>query len=137
MSKNHMAEIAKLLGVEAGEVFRIEDSDFGLYGYYRIAEDGLSYSYRSEPYEWRPSPYFQSLIRGDIELTKLPQKPAIKDLYYYPDTTVPDLCGDCVWEDDEVDNYRFQHGFVFATREEAIEIAKQMQAVAKGDKENG
>ena len=40
-------------------------------------------------------------------------------------------CGaDCKFSrrDDEVDNYRLQHGFVFETAEEAIEAAEKMLA---------
>ena len=123
---NCMGVIAKCLGVELDEVFRIEDTDRELYGFFKITEDGLYFSHKGESYNWGLSPHFQSLIRGEIELTKLPQKPAIKDWYYYPDTTVPDLCGDCMWEDDEVDNYRFQHGFVFTSKEGAIAMAEEM-----------
>lgn len=134
---NCMESIAKLLGVELNEVFRIEDFDLELYDFFKITEKGLYISSKSEPYDWKPSPNFELLITGEIEIKKLPRKPAIGDMYCYPDPATPILWGRCSWRDDEVDNYRFQHGLIFATGEEAIEIAKQMQVVTKGDKDNG
>lgn len=123
---NHMGEIAKMLGVELNEVFRIEDSDRELYDFFKITEDGLYFSHKSEPYNWGLSPHFQSLIRGEIEIKKLPQKPAACDTYYYPDIATPILYGRCIWRNDEIDNYRFQHGLVFTTTEEAIAVAEEM-----------
>lgn len=123
---NCMAKIAEFLGVKLNEVFYIEDSDLELHAFFKITEDGLYSSSKSEPYDWMLSPRFQSLIRGDIELTKLSQKPAIDDLYCYPNPMTPSLWDCCVWKDDELDNYRFQHGFVLATREEAIAVALEM-----------
>lgn len=137
---NCMESIAKLLGVELNEVFRIEDFDLELYDFFKITENGLYQSSKSEPYDWKAAPNFILLLTGEIEITKLPQKPkkpAIGDMYCYPDPATPILWGRCSWRDDEVDNYRFQHGFVFTTREEAIEIAKQMLTVAKEGKNNG
>lgn len=139
MSKNHMEEVAKMLGVELGEVFRIEDPDRELYDFFKITEDGLYFSHKSEPYNWGLSPHFQSLIRGEIEIKKLPRKPAtrkpaIGDMYCYPDPTNPILWGTCSWRDDVVDNYRFQHGLIFATREDAIAVAEEMANHGKGKK---
>ncbi len=123
---NCMESIAKLLGVELNEVFRIEDFDLELYDFFKITENGLYKSSKSEPYDWKTAPNFISLLTGEIEITKLPQKPAIGDMYCYPDPATPILWGRCSWRDDEVDNYRFQHGFVFTTREEAITVTEEM-----------
>ena len=163
MSKNYMEKVAKMLGLELEEVFRIDGDEH----YFRLTdtglgmsigsdnknwfvapinalnrlllgeneviklpwkpqEDGLYFSHKSEPYNWRLSPHFQSLIRGEIEIKKLPQKPAIDDLYCYPNPMTPALWDCCVWKDGEIDNYRFEHGFVFKTREEATAIAVEM-----------
>ena len=135
---NCMDVIAKCLGVELDEVFRIDDYDIEIHGYYKITEQGLYISCSDTPYDWNPAfcQDFKLLITGDIELTKLPQKPAIGDMYCYPDPVTPLLWGTCSWRDDVFDNYRFQHGLIFATREEAIEIAKQMRAVTKQEGKN-
>lgn len=132
---NCMAKIAECLGVKLDEVFRIEDWDLEWHDYFKITEKGLYISSKSEPYDWKPSPNFTLLLTGEVELTKLPQKPAIGDMYFYADPATPILWGYCSWRDDEVDNYRFQHGFIFATREEAIAVAEEMvNSLPKGER---
>ena len=126
---NCMAKIAECLGVKLDEVFRIEDFDLELYDFFKITEKGLYISSKSEPYDWKPAPNFMLLLTGEIEITKLPQKPkkpAIGDMYCYPDSATPILWGRCSWRGDEVDDYRFHHGFVFTTREEAIAATEEM-----------
>lgn len=125
---NCMAEVAKALGVELEEVFRIDDYDYEIHGYYKITKEGLYISRNKNPYNWGSafSQNLNLLLKGEIELTKLPQKPAIGDLYCFPCPASPMLYSGCMWEDDEVDNYRFQCGFVFTSEEEAIAMAEEM-----------
>lgn len=125
---NCMCVIAKCLGVELDEVFRIDDYDYEIHGCYKITEEGLYVSRNNNPYNWGCVSFqkFSLLLKGEIELTKLPQKPAIDDLYCYPNPMTPALWENCVWKDDEIDNYRFEHGFVFKTREEATAVAVEM-----------
>ena len=131
---NCMKNIAEGLGVELDEVFRIDDYDIEIHGYYKITEQGLYVSSSNSPYNWEDAfiQDFSLLINGDIELTKLPQKPDIGATYYYPSPMFPCLWKWRSWKNDEVDNYRFQHGFVFTTPEEAIALAQRMMEVVKG-----
>lgn len=123
-----MKEVAKILNVAVGEVFRIDDYDYEIHGCYKITEEGLYISRNKNPYNWECafSQNLNLLLKGEIELTKLPQKPAIGDLYYFPCPASPMLYSGCMWEDDEVDNYRFQCGFVFTSEKEAIAVAVEM-----------
>lgn len=125
---NCMNVIAKKLGVELDEVFRIDDYDIEIHGYYKITEQGLYVSRSNNPYDWECAfaRHFILLLEGDVEPIKLPQKPAIGDMYCYPDPANPILWGTCSWRDDVVDNYRFQHGLIFATREDAIAVTEEM-----------
>lgn len=125
---NCMNVIAKKLGVELDEVFRIDDYDIEIHGYYKITEQGLYVSRSNNPYDWECAfaRHFILLLEGDVEPIKLPQKPAACDTYYYPDIATPILYGRCIWRNDEIDNYRFQHGLVFTTTEEAIAVAEEM-----------
>lgn len=134
MSKNYMEKVAKMLGLELEESFRID----GEYGYFMLTETGLWRKTNLEDEYWRRPPYdiLHNLLIAVYEIIKLPRKPAIGDMYCYPDPVTPLLWGTCSWRDDVFDNYRFQHGLIFATREEAIEIAKQMQAVTKQEGKN-
>ena len=134
---NCMAKIAECLGVKLDEVFRIDDYDLEIHRYYKITEKGFYTSSSNSPYEWKFafSQDFSLLLRGEVELNKLPQKPALGDMYCYTDPATPTLWGYCSWRDDEVDNYRFQHGFIFATKEEAIAVAEEMvNSLPKGER---
>ena len=128
-----MNAIVKCLGVELDEVFRIDDYDFEIHGYYKINEQGLYVSSSNSPYNWENAfiQDFSLLLRGDIELTKLPGKPAIGDMYWYPEIAIPDLCGHCLWKDDETDNYRFQHNFVFIDKSVAKRTSQRILDLIK------
>lgn len=128
---NCMNAIVKCLGVELDEVFRIDDDDYKIHGYYKINEGGLYVSYSNNPYNWEAAHNFKSLLKGTIELTKLPKKPAIGDMYWYPDIATPILCGHCSWRNDETDNYRFQHNFVFTDMGGAKMMSQRILDLAK------
>lgn len=130
---NCMNAIVKCLGVELDEVFRIDDYDYKIHGYYKINKQGLYVSYSNNPYNWEAAfaQDFRSLLKGTIELTKLPKKPAIGDMYWYPDIATPVLCGHCSWRDDETDNYRFQHNFVFTDMGEAKMLSQRILDLTK------
>lgn len=130
---NCMNAIVKCLGVELDEVFRIDDDDYKIHGYYKINEGGLYVSYSNNPYNWEAAfaQDFRSLLKGTIELTKLPKKPAIGDMYWYPDIATPILCGHCSWRDDETDNYRFQHNFIFTDMGEAKMLSQRILDLTK------
>lgn len=63
-----MKEVAKLLGVELEEEFKIE----GYRCKYKLTYDGLMYwSYLDS--KWLISMFFKELLTGDIEIIKLPK----------------------------------------------------------------
>lgn len=68
MANNKMKEVAKLLGVELEEEFKIE----GYRCKYKLTYDGLMYwSYLDS--KWLISMFFKELLTGDIEIIKLPK----------------------------------------------------------------
>lgn len=136
---NCMNAIIKCLGVELDEVFRIDDDDYRIHGYYKINEQGLYVSYSNNPYNWEAAfaQDFRSLLKGTIELTKLPKKPVIGDMYWYPEIAFPDLCGHCTWRDHEIDNYRFQHNFVFTDKSVAKRTSQRILDLIRKDENNG
>lgn len=122
---NHMSKVAKILGVELNEEFRIEGvrTDYT----YKISEKGLVLHCQGRDWwEEMPNTLVQLLTGEARKIIKPPRKPAIGDMYYYPDPASPILWGTCSWRDDVVDNYKFQHGLIFATREDAIAVAEKM-----------
>ena len=67
---NCMAKVAEALGVELGEVFRIEDWDLELHDYFKITEKGFYKSSRNDPYKWKPAPNFMLLLTGKLSLQR-------------------------------------------------------------------
>lgn len=80
MSKNLIPEIAKMLGVELGEVFTLKGYE---HDEYRISEKyGLARRHRTFREEWQiAETIFRDLIYGRAEIIKLPWKPKKGDVY--------------------------------------------------------
>ena len=136
---NRIAEVAKMLGVELGEVFKITDDTHANYPrYYRFTENvGVEASDDGVKWGMTKAGALECLLMGYVRIAKLPWKPREDERYYYPLPSDKDLWGGTTWTDYGVDKYRFNHGLVFRTREEAAEVAKRMLAVAKEGKNNG
>lgn len=132
---NCMAGVAKLLGVEVGEVFEVYVGG-ECQGRCRFTKDRVEvsdnhcwYRTKAETLEW--------LLNGTATIVKLPWKPAMNDTYYYPTPNDKELWEHTIWVDSKYDSIKLSRGLVFKTKEEAVEVAKRMLAVAKGDKDNG
>lgn len=67
---NHMKDVAKLLGVELGEEFKIKHDGCETSSKYRISETGLM----NESGIYGPT-ILTKLLTGDIEIVKPPWKP--------------------------------------------------------------
>ncbi len=128
---NCMAKVAEALGVELGEVFRIEDWDLELHDYFKITEKGFYKSSRNDPYKWKPAPNFMLLLTGEIELTKIPWKPSYGDTYYIPFVVNADKYKKLFWLNLKGDEIFYQWGLVYRTKEEAIKLAEEMLDVVR------
>lgn len=80
MAKNLIPEIAKMLGVELNEEFKIKGREGAIY---KFIVDGLLVSDddAEKVYTTAHMPLV-GLVRGDIEIVKLPWKPKKGDVYY-------------------------------------------------------
>lgn len=80
MAKNLIPEIAHMLGVELGEEFKIKGREGAIY---KFIVDGLLVSDddAEKVYTTTHVPLV-GLVRGDIEIVKLPWKPKKGDGYY-------------------------------------------------------
>ena len=134
---NHMAKVvglAKLLGVELREEFRIEKYQ----GLFRITEDGLQRLLDSSS-SWtlaEPS-ILRELLIGEETVVKFPWKPDDGERYYMPCVGSPDMYDYWTWQDDELDQYRLKCGLAFKTREEAIEVTKKMLSILEEVRNDG
>ena len=142
MSKNYMAEVAKLLGVELGESFEITSNTQGDYhNYYRFTENNCL-EISDDGVEWKTTiaaVLLKHILMGDIRIIKLPWKPREGEKYYVPRIAIRpyDRHYCYYWDNSGVDIKRYDMGIVCKTPEEAVALTKKMLAVAKEEKANG
>ena len=136
MSKNYMAEVAKLLGVELGESFKITSDTQGDYhNYYRLTENNCL-EMSDDGVEWKmttAAALLKHILMGDIRIVKLPWKPQEGEKYYVPRIAIRpyDRHYCYYWDNSGVDIKRYDMGIVCKTPEEAIALTEKMLAVAK------
>lgn len=130
---NHMAEVAKMFGVELGESFKITSDTQGDYqNYYRFTENNCL-EMSDDGVEWGMTVTLtlRGILMGDIRIVKLPWKPKMDEKYYIPSIFDWDFYKYNFWLNDEHDEKFYKRGLVFKTKEEAIEMSKKMLAMAK------
>lgn len=81
MSKNLIPQIAKMLGVELGEAFKVKGDDETTYIF---TDDGLKLTYDGGIgiVEISSDVAFAALVNGKDEIVKLPWKPKKGDVYF-------------------------------------------------------
>ena len=126
MSKNLIPEIAKMLGVELGEEFKIKDYELTL----TITDKGLMAADDSSETGWTPAnALFVVLLNGDAEIVKIPWKPKMYEEYWtFRSIQLKWNVTSYRWQSSPDDVATFKVGWVYRTREEA-ETA--LPAVAK------
>lgn len=118
MAKNLIPEICKMLGVELGEEFKIKGRKGAIY---KFIVDGLLVSDDdAEKVYIATNVPLVGLVRGDIEIVKLPWKPKKGDVYF-----TFDLMGDkwgthSYWWGGFPDEYALlDKGWIYRTEKEA------------------
>ena len=120
MAKNLIPEIAKMLGVELGEEFKIKGYD-GLT--YKFVDYGLQLSSQNDigitaiP----TNVALKNLLNGNDEIVKLPWNPKIYDIYWTFKAAHRDVwcITDVHWTNNPNDAAAFKAGWVYRTRVEA------------------
>ena len=136
MSKNYMAEVAKMFGVELGEPFKITSGIQDDYqSYYRFTENNC-FETSYDGVEWKTTiaaVLLKHILMGDIRIIKLPWKPREGEKYYVPRIAIRpyDRHYCYYWDNSGVDIKRYDMGIVCKTPEEAVALAKKMLAVTK------
>ena len=135
---NHMSEVAELLEVELGEVFRVDNCRSVAEMYYRLTEDGLEQSDTPNG-EWEDGDEWilALLLTGEADIIQLPWKPQKGKQYYIPciATQFENMFDICYWDDNDCDKERYRMRLICKTSAEAIKLAKKMLAVAKESRE--
>ena len=111
MAKNYMADVAKMLGVELGEEFKIDGSNL----IYKFFENGLYFRCIEG---WLPAKYqFLDLIKGELEIVRLPWQPKNGDRYYVPGDGFT-ITSRAIWCDLTLEYALKEAGMIFRTAEE-------------------
>ena len=135
MSKNHMAEVAKIFGVELGESFKLTDDTHGDYHrYYQFTDKKcLKTSVDGVNWEIAAAMTLRGILMGNFRIVKLPWRPQIREKYYIPRIAVrpEDRYYWYHWQNSDADIKRYDMGLVCKTPEEAVALTKKMLAVAK------
>ena len=113
MAKNYMTEVAKMLGVELGEKFKVAERGcrcetvyyFDRYGAWE--EDGQV-----------ADAIIPALLIGSYEIVKLPWEPCKGAEYWYPNTIFEKVERNC-WKDSTADYAIHTLDMCYRTREEA------------------
>ena len=124
MSKNLIPEIAKMLGVELGEEFKVKGREH----IFHFVDNGLI-AYRIDgsvlPYE-NCLAHFLWLINGEEEIIKLPWKPALNERYWMftvrgclEPSSRTWIVRPGIWGNHPIDIAMLDKGWVFRTRAEA------------------
>ena len=120
MSKNLIPEIAKMLGLQLGEEFKVKGYDELTY---KFASDGLKLTYDNdiEISDFTAKVAFVALLNGTDEIVKLPWNPKIYDIYWTFKAAHRDVwcITDVHWTNNPNDAAAFKAGWVYRTRVEA------------------
>ena len=119
MAKNLIPEIAKMLGVELGEVFTLKGYE---HDEYRISEKyGLARRHRTFREEWQTAEtMFRNLIYGRAEIVKLPWKPTMYEEYWtFGKLGKKWIVRTLSWKELPYEILLFDKGWVYRTRAEA------------------
>lgn len=112
MAKNYMADVARMLGVELGEEFKLD----GRKTKYKFTENGL-YFYAPDGWWQCSNVLLPRILRGNVEIVKLSWQPKGGDEYYYPVCNFKDVSS-TNWVDSICDFAFKEAGLIFKTYEE-------------------
>lgn len=115
MGKNLMPEVAKLLGVEIGEKFIIENTEHNLQVV--LIADGLHVT-KDDFLGSSNSKLLQNVLCGLFEVKKLPWEPKYREYYYYPSVCAKAVLK-ALWIGITRDYTAKALGMIYRTREEA------------------
>lgn len=125
MNKSLYPEIAKMLGVELGEEFKVDDELMCKNLIFKFTEHGLDYKQLDDEY-WRSGDFvhykLDYLLSGYSKIIKLPFKPKLKEMFWRPVIGInrkPTRVENTLWLGTTHDLALLALGMVYRTKEEA------------------
>lgn len=129
MIKNYMEDVAKMLGVELEEEFKIGSSDT----IFKFYKNGLCFQCGGA---WlRADSNLIDLIKGDSKIVKLPWQPKEGDRYYFPATDFQYSCPEA-WDNHPIDFALKEAGMAFKTKEECEAALPELRKKYLGGDDN-
>ena len=128
---NKMKDVSKLFGVKLGEVFFTKEHPSDSKMYLKFTENGLERSLDKDSWAKAAGWVWERIITGALKINKLPWRPSRHDAYYMPTVTSIDKYIKLFWTGSKNDEDSYQHGLVFRTEKEAVELAEEMLDVAR------
>lgn len=129
MAKNYMADVAKILGVELGEEFKISCVN----GTYKFTTDGLKFKVREE---WIVASFMSDLLTGKHKIIKLPWQPKNGDRYYFPGDGFT-ITSHSIWCGLTLEYALKEAGMIFRTAEECEAALPALREKYLGGDKNG
>lgn len=126
MSKNLIPQIAKMLGLQLCEEFKIKGYD-GLT--YKLTDNGLELT-AVDGQKWFDNGALNSLLKGKMEIIKLPWKPKFADRYFgfFEFNGKLHICRYDIWRGTIPEEAQYKCGWIFRTREEAEDALPKVAA---------
>lgn len=125
---SHMAEVAKLLGVELEEVFRLEKYE----SYFRFTREHFESSLDGNNWSIAHSLTLLAVLNGTATIKR---KPKYDEKYYIPSISNAFGYNSFYWRGDDSDEKYYNFGIICKSKEEAIALRQKMLAVAKKNNE--
>ena len=125
---NHMKEVAKLLGVDLKEVFRLEKYE----SYFRFTREYFESSLDGNNWSIAHNLTLLAVLNGTATIKR---KPKYDEKYYIPSISNAFGYNSFYWRGDDSDEKYYNFGIICKSKEEAIALRQKMLAVAKKNNE--
>lgn len=130
MAKNYMQDVANILGVELGEEFKLD----GRKTKYKFTENGL-YFYAPDGWWQCSNVMLPKILKGELEIVKLPWKPKVGDVYYRPWRYFKGVTS-TYWNNAVEDFALKEAGMIFRTAEECEAALPELRKKYLGGDDN-
>lgn len=129
MAKNYMQDVARMLGVELEEEFKIGSSDT----IFKFYKNGLCFQCGGA---WlRADNILIDLIKGDSKILKLPWQPKHNEIYYRPWRNFTGATSE-YWNNAVTDIALKEAGMIFRTAEECEAALPELRKKYLGGDDN-
>lgn len=138
MTKNFMPEVAKMLGVELEEEFKIVDlsNECKFLLNYKFTENGLYLKDETGTWWSQANVVLHKILKGEIIIKKLPWKPKSGETYYLPILEFTNFVK-CTWTNNALETTLYAAGMIFRSRQDCEAALPRLRKKYFGDDNDG